>query len=48
MRQLTQGTGGALVLGADGRFALVHTTEYLLGAYRTGHEQRVASRFRKI
>lgn len=48
MRLLTHGTGGALVLGADGRFALMHTTDYLLGAYRAGRAQRVASRFNKI
>jgi beta-aspartyl-peptidase (threonine type) len=48
MRQRTRGTGGALVLDADGRFALAHTTDYLLGAYRAGRRQRVASRFNKI
>lgn len=48
MLERTQKTGGALVLDARGRLALVHTTNYLLGGYRVGRRTRIADRFERV
>jgi len=48
MRSRTQGTGGALVIGAGGEIALVHTTPHLLGAYRAGRRLAVGNRFDRV
>ncbi len=48
MRARTSGTGGALVLGRRGDFAVVHTTAYMLAGYRAGRRTRVANRFEQV
>jgi beta-aspartyl-peptidase (threonine type) len=48
MRERTQKTGGALVLDARGRLALVHTTDHLLGGYRVGQRARIGDRFDRV
>jgi len=45
MRARTRGEGGALVVARSGSFALVHTTKYMLGGYRSGRRGRIGDRF---
>lgn len=48
MRRRIGGDAGAIVLSADGAFAILHTTPHMASGYRTGRIARVASRFHRI
>jgi len=48
MRRRIGGEAGAIILSADGRFALLHTTDYMPGGYRAGRRRAVAGRFQKV
>lgn len=48
MRRRIGGEAGAIILSADGDFALLHTTDYMPGGYRAGRRKRVAGRFRRV
>lgn len=47
MRRRIGGEAGAIILSADGGFALLHTTDYMPGGYRAGRRKKVAGRFQK-
>jgi beta-aspartyl-peptidase (threonine type) len=48
MRRRIGGEAGAIVLSADGAFAILHTTSYMASGYRAGRIARAASRFHRI
>jgi len=48
MRRRIGGNAGAIVLSADGAFAILHTTPYMASGYRAGRVARAASRFHRI
>ena len=48
MRRRIGGDAGAIVLSADGAFAILHTTPYMASGYRAGRSARTASRFHRI
>ncbi len=48
MRRRIGGEAGAIVLSADGGFALLHTTDYMPGGYRAGRRRRVAGHFEQV
>ena len=48
MRRRIGGDAGAIVLSADGAFAILHTTPYMASGYRAGRVARAASRFHRI
>ncbi len=48
MRRRIGGDAGAIVLSADGAFAILHTTPYMASGYRAGRSARAASRFHRI
>jgi beta-aspartyl-peptidase (threonine type) len=48
MRRRIGGDAGAIVLSADGAFAILHTTPYMASGYRAGRITRAASRFHRI
>ncbi|MEW6324098.1 MAG: isoaspartyl peptidase/L-asparaginase family protein [Nitrospirota bacterium] len=45
MRRRTNGQAGAIILSAQGRWALVHTTPHMIGGYRSGRKIKVGVRF---
>lgn len=48
MRRRIGGEAGAIILSADGDFALLHTTGYMPGGYRAGRRGKVAGQFQQI
>ena len=48
MRRRIGGDAGAIVLSADGAFAILHTTPYMASGYRAGRIARAASCFHRI
>jgi beta-aspartyl-peptidase (threonine type) len=48
MRERIGGAAGGLFLGADGAFALVHTTAFMIGGYRSGRREKISDRFLRV
>ncbi|MBI3804276.1 MAG: isoaspartyl peptidase/L-asparaginase [Nitrospirae bacterium] len=48
MQSRTDGEAGAIILSAEGSFALLHTTGYMPGGYRSGRRRKVAGRFQQV
>lgn len=48
MRRRIGGEAGAIILSADGGFALLHTTEYMPGGYRAGRRRKIGGQFQKV
>lgn len=48
MRRRIGGEAGAIILSADGDFALLHTTDSMPGGYRAGRRRKTAGRFQKV
>ncbi|MDC4204977.1 MAG: isoaspartyl peptidase/L-asparaginase family protein [Candidatus Manganitrophus sp.] len=48
MRRRIGGEAGAIILSADGGFALLHTTDYMPGGYRAGRRRKVGGQFQKV
>ncbi|MDC4227981.1 MAG: isoaspartyl peptidase/L-asparaginase family protein [Candidatus Manganitrophus sp.] len=48
MRRRIGGEAGAIILSADGSFALLHTTDYMPGGYRAGRRRKIGGHFQKV
>ena len=45
MRKRTNGHAGAIILGANGAFALLHTTPYLMAGYVADQRMKIGAVF---